>query len=95
MGAQRTGHAVEELKRVQVDDAQRRGNITPGQLAGGAGAWPQDREGERANKAKSPLAGPAGRRLQWDAAERRGVLHTIGRRGWLSWCKDIKGKRKP
>ena len=81
MGAQRTGHAVEEPERVQVDDAQRRGNITPGQLAGGCSTWPQDREGERANKAEAPPAGPAGRRLQWDTAGHRGVSHAIGATG--------------
>ena len=46
------GHAVEEVKRVQVDGAQRHGGGAPLRLAGGGGARPQ--EGEGASEGEAP-----------------------------------------
>ena len=94
-GAEATRRPVKQMKRVQVGDAQRRCNCAPGQFAGGTGARSQDREGERANKAESPPAGPAGRRLYRDVAGHRGVFHAIGRCGPRSRFKDIGAGRDP
>ena len=53
-GAERTGHAVKKVKRVQVDDAQRRGDGAPVRFAGSGRARPQDGQGESASKAEAP-----------------------------------------